>query len=993
MTDKNYITPSQYEKIIRKMKEYVDKSIPYIDDPKVIFTVPVNTALEIFNSEAKAMEFDKPSNININYEFIVNYNNKDINSFIEEDEVGKCIRYIDDNIDITFIPGYDINDNVNENKMVVGISRLKSNTITTDIVLKQVKVKYLNNKYLKKDVAIKNSITIGSRDATTSIGQYSFSSGRCNTASGIHSHAEGFMAIAEGKNSHAEGEDITASGKNSHAEGSGTIASGTCSHAEGVFAKAEGDYSHAEGNRTIAKGTESHAEGIGTIANLRQHVQGKFNIEDTAKVYAHIVGNGSSTSERSNAHTLDWSGNAWYAGDVQANNVPHVISERVVVTVPAASISAKKTEIDNNNGADPVRISVDTTVTYDPTKSYYVKYNNTQYHVVYTEGVFGIVGDGCECLIMSSNGNTVLMVFSLDTTNITDMQLIEKDIKKLDTMYIPDDLNVNKSITVGARNGKTGTFSSSFGLNCKASGDKSHAEGHGTTASGESSHAEGDGTTASGFISHAEGDCTIASGYASHTEGGATTASGNKSHAEGYNTTASSNYQHVQGKFNIDDAEGKYAHIVGNGASNTARSNAHTLDWKGNAWFAGQVEGTNLPYNISSRVLATIPANTINLDNEITVNNISINNDRRYYIEFLGIKKLCSLSLDDEDENVIICSINNYKIKVYNGSANIIISISKINNDITTTDTFTDLIIYEEENKYLDSKYLEYDLILQNSISLGRVGNIGPGSSAIGYGVRASGYYSHAEGEGTKASGDDSHAEGSNTMASSYCSHAEGYNTTASTHYSHAEGNHTTASGESSHAEGYTTTASGDYSHAEGNVTKASAFCSHAEGNHTTASGDYSHAEGFYTTASASGSHAEGVSTTASGKYSHAEGDNTTASGSASHAEGEFTIASGEFQHVQGKFNIEDTENKYLHIVGNGKYDYNRSNAHTLDWNGNGWYAGKLSQDGTPTADKDLTTKKYVDDTVGANKVNICADEEITNMLTEVLGAGYSATE
>lgn len=32
--------------------------------------------------------------------------------------------------------------------------------------------------------------------------------------------------------------------------------------------------------------------------------------------------------------------------------------------------------------------------------------------------------------------------------------------------------------------------------------------------------------------------------------------------------------------------------IVGNGTSDTERSNAHTLDWHGNAWYAGTVEGT-----------------------------------------------------------------------------------------------------------------------------------------------------------------------------------------------------------------------------------------------------------------------------------------------------------------------------------------------------------------------------------------------------------------
>ena len=64
------------------------------------------------------------------------------------------------------------------------------------------------------------------------------------------------------------------------------------------------------------------------------------------------------------------------------------------------------------------------------------------------------------------------------------------------------------------------------------------------------------------------------------------------SHAEGFSTKASGNYSHVQGKYNINDPDEKYASIVGNGESDTARSNAHTLDWEGNAWYAGTVEGT-----------------------------------------------------------------------------------------------------------------------------------------------------------------------------------------------------------------------------------------------------------------------------------------------------------------------------------------------------------------------------------------------------------------
>lgn len=372
-------------------------------------------------------------------------------------------------------------------------------------------------------------------------------------------------------------------------------------------------------------------------------------------------------------------------------------------------------------------------------------------------------------------------------------------------------------------------------------------------------------------------------------------------------------------------------------------------------------QDSNLPHTISSKVLVTVPASDIKLDGEITVNNISINKDRRYYIEFLGSKKLCSLSINGEIGDFIICSIGNYSIGIYNNTFNISIYIDKINTS-DTTDTFTNLVIYEEEVKYLDNKYLETDLTLQNSISLGRVGDIGTGSSAIGLYVTATGDASHAEGDTTTASGENSHAEGYDTTASGYTSHAEGESTTASGMSSHTEGNSTTASGKYAHAEGVSTTASGDYgSHAEGSNTIARGVGSHAEGDSTTASGENSHSEGKYTTASGESSHVEGDNTIASAYCSHAEGNCTTASGENSHAEGASTIASSQNQHVQGKYNIEDLNGTYAHIVGNGE-DGKNSNAHTLDWQGNAWYSGKLSQEGTPTEDKDLVTKKYVDD-------------------------------
>ena len=155
-------------------------------------------------------------------------------------------------------------------------------------------------------------------------------------------------------------------------------------------------------------------------------------------------------------------------------------------------------------------------------------------------------------------------------------------------------------------------------------------------------------------------------------------------------------------------------------------------------------------------------------------------------------------------------------------------------------------------------------------------------------------------------------------------SFAEGYDTTASGRSSHAEGFNTTASGRSSHAEGFNTTAKGERSHSEGYGTTASGSMSHAEGNFTTASGSL-------------GSHAEGYFTKASGAMSHAEGANTTASGDWSHVSGLATEAYGLYQTVIGRYNVIGTigTQDYIFIMGNGSGDDARSNAFTVDWDGN----------------------------------------------------------
>lgn len=148
-------------------------------------------------------------------------------------------------------------------------------------------------------------------------------------------------------------------------------------------------------------------------------------------------------------------------------------------------------------------------------------------------------------------------------------------------------------------NTTTGSYSTTLGRDNTASASYSYAEGYNTTASANCAHAEGLSTTASGQGSHAEGEYTTASGEASHAEGMYSTASGLDSHAEGTNTIAQRKSQHTFGAFNIADASGNgvtdkgdYIEIVGNGTSNSSRSNARTLDWSGNEVLNGTSQAT-----------------------------------------------------------------------------------------------------------------------------------------------------------------------------------------------------------------------------------------------------------------------------------------------------------------------------------------------------------------------------------------------------------------
>lgn len=250
--------------------------------------------------------------------------------------------------------------------------------------------------------------------------------------------------------------------------------------------------------------------------------------------------------------TPDWNQNDETASDYVKNRT-HYISD------PVETVLLEETSIEF---IDTNRVLLPGFIKLIEGCTYFVTFNRTEYECVaygYNDSGMAIIGNGSLLGVEGGNGEPFVSVFmennpsALFVTQEAGTYALKIVGMIPEVVQLPAQFLVNSNI-------------------CNGEGEYSINEGM---------------STASGDFSHAEGMST-ASGHASHAEGGYTTASGYASHAEGYRTTASGHNQHVQGRYNLQDTENKYAHIVGNGTED-ARSNAHTIDWDGNAWFAGKI--------------------------------------------------------------------------------------------------------------------------------------------------------------------------------------------------------------------------------------------------------------------------------------------------------------------------------------------------------------------------------------------------------------------
>ena len=144
--------------------------------------------------------------------------------------------------------------------------------------------------------------TLGERLANSTVGNFSVASGLDADANGYCSYVEGIHNASNGDVCHAEGWYNTANGFASHVEGQENTADNG-SHAEGYHGSATGIYSHTQNLRTMA-------------GYNYQTAIGKYN--DNQSTNALEIGNGTADNARSNALTVDWSGDVCLALDTTA---------------------------------------------------------------------------------------------------------------------------------------------------------------------------------------------------------------------------------------------------------------------------------------------------------------------------------------------------------------------------------------------------------------------------------------------------------------------------------------------------------------------------------------------------------------------------------------------------------------------------------------------------------------------------------------------------
>ena len=364
-----------------------------------------------------------------------------------------------------------------------------------------------------------------------------------------------------------------------YAEGKRCISSGNATHSEGEKSKAIGSRSHAEGYNTQANGDNSHAEGYNTQANGgNSHAEGYQTI--AAGGYSHVEGHNCYVDGQYGDHA---SGSACIA-----------VSNGTVLFISSAT---------------------GTTITVETRNKYRWLYD--------IDSIFEKFDVNQEILLLNeyyATGSFVKRkIVSIDRTNYKIM---------IDSKVPTSNFRCNLIINPSAKN--TAKYYPNY-----AEGTKCVSIGY------NSSHAEGYRTKAFYGTAHAEGYESMASSNGSHAEGYQTIALGTGSHAGGYQTIASGEYQTAIGKYNKESSAETDKLIIGNGTSDTTRSNCFRVTNSSGVYSNSTYHSSGADY---AEMFEWLDSNSNNEDRAglfVTLegNNIKIASPKEDYI--LGVVSAC----------------------------------------------------------------------------------------------------------------------------------------------------------------------------------------------------------------------------------------------------------------------------------------------------------------------------------------------------------------
>ena len=396
---------------------------------------------------------------------------------------------------------------------------------------------------------------------------YSNSSSITRGATGIISRAMGRNTTASGTVSTAMGENSTASGYASTAIGRATTASGDVSTAIGRFTTAS-DYA------SVVIG-HYNSSGLSVTNSATS-----FNTANTA----FVIGNGTSSSNRSDAFKVMFNGDAYVSNSLYLGGT---------------EITSTAAELNLLSGVESLSTGILEPVTED--------------------------------------GNTGVRLSSSDDANHGYIGSNAVDLSHSNSSSSTRGATGNYSTAMGYRTTASGSSSTAMGAGTIASGGVSTAMGSYTTASGGASTAMGEGTEASRYASTAMGAYTTASGYSSTAMGRYTTASDFASLVVGQYNSSGSSVTNSGTFFNTANT----AFVIGNGTDDSNRSDAFKVMFNGDATVSNDLT-VNGDVTVSSD--ARLKANIVSLG--ATLSKLLNIDGKTYTVKKNGAQKIGLLAQD-----------------------------------------------------------------------------------------------------------------------------------------------------------------------------------------------------------------------------------------------------------------------------------------------------------------------------------------------------------